>query len=911
MTFLRTDKMKLSVLIVSFLLLVSAFTFLPAVGAFSPTAVATGSAPATVTGATATIDASVLAGLSAAVTRTISAANPNGNPIITSLTISVPKAAASVGPTSGIISAAISGVPAGVTVSVFGSGPWAVVYTPTSGTTLIPGGATITLLLSFTTEAALTTTGVADSYSLSTSVTDTTGANTVLGSITIYETSDAAGSLTLTGPSSSITAGSNYALTIQSTDSGLPLTVKASGTTTTVSPSTFTSVASPSASSVTFNDTLAGTALTLTVSGGKLATNSAGGDISTAITFASTDIIAGAVTTVAITVLTSTKGQIYNVTSTNYPNAIAGSSISVSTADKFGNAAVFSNVNPTNVVVAANTITGQVAGFSATATYSGTYPYTPTLAPSETVVIGAGSSTTTLTGYYYFYGVDYGSKSQISATATSTSLSAGTSATIQTYTLSSAAVTLAGPVSGHATAGGSFALTATLPTPAQAGVPIWLFNSTDYSSLTATAIEAFTSVSSGTATASWTISAPTLAGTTAPSATTFTAKDVVATATSPITLSNNTASNAVAISTVASSVAEWKLYAFFASPATGFIYGTSPTYYLSGATATADGKTSTVTPGRVVYIDALAADQYGNPVWLPVDTTVTLSTSAGALSVNSVTLFGCGTCVYPTNGPMAIIWDNGVSVGLTAPSTVGTVITVTATGDGYTGSETLTVVTATPNLVVSTAPTTVTAGVPSVFGGVVNASTGICTNAATVTCNTISSIKYSINGGANTTISIGSANAAWTFSVLLSATGANSVVICAIDSQTSPAQGNQVCQSLSVPVVPAALTFTSAGTGLPAQYQFPNGGPQSVATTFTNNGATSITIIVVANIFTSPGGLPETPSPTATATVAAGASTTTYNLLNGLPHGTYTVTVNVYSTQYVSLSPTYTITVTV
>src|ERR1039458_6285402 len=71
MTFHSTDKMKLSVLVVAFLLLVSAFTFLPAVGAFSPTTVAkTGSAPATVTGATAAIDYPILAGTTALVVRT-------------------------------------------------------------------------------------------------------------------------------------------------------------------------------------------------------------------------------------------------------------------------------------------------------------------------------------------------------------------------------------------------------------------------------------------------------------------------------------------------------------------------------------------------------------------------------------------------------------------------------------------------------------------------------------------------------------------------------------------------------------------------------------------------------------------------------------------------------------------------
>ena len=162
MTFHSTDKMKLSVLVVAFLLLVSAFTFLPAVGAFSsPTVAKTGAAPATVTGATATIDYPILAGYSASVTRTISLANPIGNTPISRFTISIPKGAASVAPTGAVY----AGSP-GATVAVYGTGPWAIVYTG-PGFTSCPSSrrSDCSLTVTFTTETTFaSTSGVLNPY---------------------------------------------------------------------------------------------------------------------------------------------------------------------------------------------------------------------------------------------------------------------------------------------------------------------------------------------------------------------------------------------------------------------------------------------------------------------------------------------------------------------------------------------------------------------------------------------------------------------------------------------------------------------------------------------------------------------------------------------------------------------------
>ncbi|MGH2639186.1 MAG: hypothetical protein ACRDF4_07915, partial [Rhabdochlamydiaceae bacterium] len=189
--------------------------------------------------------------------------------------------------------------------------------------------------------------------------------------------------------------------------------------------------------------------------------------------------------------------------------------------------------------------------------------------------------------------------------------------------------------------------------------------------------------------------------------------------------------------------------------------------------------------------------------------------------------------------------------------------------------------------------------IPSSISGTTNASVGVANNK-------IATITYSVNGGTPQGVAFSSAaNVAFSFSVLL--TGTSNINVTATDSA-----GNAAWVIVSVPPLAPGQTFTAptGSANQPKQYQFPNSGPQAVNSTFTNNGASSIQIIVIANIFTS-SGIPITPSPTATATVAAGATVSTFELLNGLAHGTYTVTVNVYTTSYVSLSPTYTVTVTV
>jgi hypothetical protein len=901
MTFLNTDKMKLSVLVVSFLLLVSAFTFLPAVGAFSPTTVAKDSpAPATVTGATATIDYPVLAGYGQGVNRTISISNPIGNPAITSVTISVPKAAASVAPVGGIPQPT-SGVPtsAGATVATYGAGPWAVVYSAGSNQILVPGGATVKITLKFTTETTYaSTSGVADTYSLSVAVTDTSGGSTNLSPISVYET--ASTTVTVTGPSGSLTAGVPFTVQASGTDSGLTLQVTAVGTlsdntqgvsaTTTISPTSYST--GSGTQSISVNDTTA-EKLTIYVDGGTLASTSSGGTI-TGNTGA-LQIYPGAITALAVQIVNTVNAvktiysptganKVLNITSGQGLTALVGNggdanNITVSTADKFGNPV--NSTGTTQVTVTADTFSGQSAGFNvSTATYGATYPYTPThgVLASLQLTIPSGTATVTVPDNYFF-GIDYGSQSQIVATSTS-GLASGSSVRIVTYTLTSNALTIHA-VTLSPKAGSTDGISVTQSAIQQANVPVNFANTTDTVGTFSNGLQSInvttTVTSAGAEIANATFTPSTLAGATV----TLVAKDNVPGTNAVFTYGTPSAS--ITLTTVGGSISK-------------LVVLTALSQF--NANAGTPLASTTITTGSM-YVAIRTADAYGNPSAVSANTQIQLSTTGGL----SASLLEIANSYSDTvNSTLATSWPSGLSESIFTPTT-GSSFTITASatvnGVPLTGSTTITVVSATP-LLTATGPTTLISGIPSAISGTANASTGIANDK-------ITSITYSVNGATPQAVAFTSAaNVAFTFSVLLSGTSNINVTV-------TDTAGNSAWTIVTVPPLPPAMTFTAptGASNQPKQYQFPNGGPQAVNATFTNNGASSIQIIVIANVFTSPGGLPETPSPTATATVAAGATVQTFELLNGLPHGTYTVQITVYTTTYVTLSPTYTVTVTV
>jgi hypothetical protein len=312
---------------------------------------------------------------------------------------------------------------------------------------------------------------------------------------------------------------------------------------------------------------------------------------------------------------------------------------------------------------------------------------------------------------------------------------------------------------------------------------------------------------------------------------------------------------------------------------------TVKTYFTAGLPPT--NPTSSVLSGKILYIDVVATDAYGNLVPVTGDTAVALAASAGSLSIS--------TAIIASGQSDTGSFTSGYTIAWTAPAT-GSSATLTATAATIAGTKTVSIVSATPLLTV-VAPTTLTPGIGSSFSGIANASLGI-------SGNTVSAVKYSVNGGAQQSAALttpGQAGTAYSFTVLLS--GTSSVNVTVYDSQT-PANAFSVI--VSVPPIPAAQTFTLS-TPL-KQVNFV-GGPVAVNATFTNNAASSLTVIIVANVLNAQGAV--ILESTATVTAAAGATVSGYPVIQGIPHGTYTVSVTVYSTGYVTLSPTKTLTVTV
>ena len=103
--------------------------------------------------------------------------------------------------------------------------------------------------------------------------------------------------------------------------------------------------------------------------------------------------------------------------------------ITISTADKYGNAAPYGTQE--SITVSANTLTGQATGFSQQPAYAASpYPYTPTggVLPTITVTILPSASSVTLnSSTYFFFGVDYGSSSYLTADSSASGLTTGSS----------------------------------------------------------------------------------------------------------------------------------------------------------------------------------------------------------------------------------------------------------------------------------------------------------------------------------------------------------------------------------------------------------------------------------------------------------------------------------------------------
>ena len=251
---------------------------------------------------------------------------------------------------------------------------------------------------------------------------------------------------------------------------------------------------------------------------------------------------------------------------------------------------------------------------------------------------------------------------------------------------------------------------------------------------------------------------------------------------------------------------------------------------------------------------------------VPTPTQVTLATTGGSgLSQSIVWILGTNTLHDTAVGSGYVVVftpaASGASFTISGTATVGSSV--------LTGSTTVTVVSATPGLTL-TAPTTITSGVPSTINGTAVVSSGVSVSGNP---GYINGVQYRLNGAANVTVVNGtSSSTKLTFQFTLLLSGANSVIVWTQDSAH-----NWVSSAVSVPIIPAAKTFTNS-TDL-KQVTF-TGGPSAVQASFTNNGATSLTVIIVANVLNGQGAV--ILESTATVTIAAGATGVGYPVIQGI-----------------------------
>lgn len=892
MTNIRFTENKLTVVAITFLLLASSFVFLPAFAAnISPRATIAGPVhpAASVAGATATIDYPVLNGYSAAVTRTITVTNPTGNPAIASLTVSIPSAAASAVPNPTGAGTCVSGVPYTCTVSTFGSGPWAVVYTVPSGDVLVPGGAAIKLSITFTTEvAAGVSTSQADPYSLSVSATDPSGQSTNLNSIGVYETTTVTLSKTDASPLTQ-TAGTPFTEQVITNPvvSGLPLAVSVTAGTSkdiTLSPTSF--ISGSSASSVSVNDTKAETPVTVSFTGnGTFVSPDANGQI-TPVGSGSYTINPGAASTLQVAIGGQSPPTTSQINETTFA-PIAGSSIIVSSTDAFGNART-TGAAVTVTLTATSTGGSSTAGFSATGSaYTGNYPYMPSdIVTSLVVTIPLNQASVTLTGHYFF-SVDYGATSYVTATASG--LTSGTSSIIKTWGFTDQTVTLSHvtPVATEtAAAGSSVTITAEL-LHAQANLPITFSvanNNTDYNGLSGKATQTVTTaiVTSGstpTANASATLTINTDAIT--PAQTKVSAFGNL-TAGQTFGLANLVTSTALThfIQTKAASLSTLTVSASFNSGYTG----TSPV---------------TTVSGQALYISAEATDAYGNPITPSADTQVTFSATGGLLSTTTATIYA-GSIPPSTNST----WTLQTVISLT-PTSGASSMFVTAkanvAGTAISGNETISVVSQNPTMTLN-APTTWTSGVSTTLSGIANVSVGL----SGVTLNGAgASIKYSVNGatatssGVNEVFNTAGTGVAYTITTLLTSS-ANFITVTVTDSA-----GHTVSMSVQVPTLQANQRFAFST----APQQTTILGQTGVNATVENQYSGNLTAYVYFKVINSQN---QTVQIYQTITTLTPLSTQNFAVgLVGLTKGTYTVQVFVLDSSQAPASPSDTVTVTV
>ena len=209
------------------------------------------------------------------------------------------------------------------------------------------------------------------------------------------------------------------------------------------------------------------------------------------ITFSSTVAfrvtVAGTASTLSLAIDSAT-ATIHETSAT----AIAGSTITVSSTDKYGNIAPVSS--DTTVTLTTVNLIGSRAGFGGTSGYTGVYPYTPSggITQSTTVKILATTSSITAASVDYYYDVDYLTESYIVASASGMKTANSVHIVTDTFATSGGTTTptCTPTCTVHVAAGKSVTVSYKLPsaTTIQANVPVWFNFTTGYTGATATGL---------------------------------------------------------------------------------------------------------------------------------------------------------------------------------------------------------------------------------------------------------------------------------------------------------------------------------------------------------------------------------------------------------------------------------------
>lgn len=800
-------------------------------------------------------------------TRDIEITNPSGNPAITEIDVNVPVKAAQTIATDGAIF--VDGFINTGTPAVAGSGPWTAVYAgATSGVTILPQGAAGHIDITFTSEAAESTSGVVDGYALTVQVTYSTGATQTLV-LTLYE--GAAGTVTATlNTAASVTAGtsSSFTAALDVADRGVPLIFSSTPSISTLVSDGFSASFTPSSGVSSSSGTLStsflateATTYKVSADAGTMYGTDGGGNLGVVLSGTLT-MTPAAPTQVSV----STVYDVGGVTPTYISSPLA-TTLTIGLADRYGNL-VPAVTGVATITAIAGTLNHKHLGFTAGGTNT-TITYAPISTATGTPLLKYGTFDLITVSLVVSGGAPpgtyTGSSKQLTIGYISTTDVATLTPTVNIYTVSTG--------SANPAAGTKVGLSLTLSN-IQQNVPVnFTLTST---SLTVPYTGTF---SNGL---SWIVAYTNVNGVAAAN---FTADKIVPdAATAQAIVSEPTTS--VPRTTVASI----STAAITTGPSTA-----SSLKVITCLDSLCVTPISYTTPSSKLYIDVLLQDAYGNSVKSPFTFAlqVSLSASAGGLS---------STTVYITTGSFDTI-GSGYVVQYSAPTTLGTVtLAAGTTQPGFTGiSKVLTVVSPDPRVFL-TSGLTVNSTTSAIAG---YAMPSLAASPTTF----VTTFTYSLNGAASVTVPItatNSSSAAFFSFIAPLLNGANTVVISATDST---GYVGTITETITVSVTPAVtLSNSIVIKGSPIKTTI--GAYTGISANYTNDWTTSQHAIVFAvwknsasqTVAVTTSGL----------TLAVGATGTAFApLLAPLPSGTYTVNVFVVTTANTPVSATSTITVTV